>query len=147
MPLKGKFTRWACDSNTQLDVKLWGKLVLLILVNVTSCAHKRTYTGRSYYLKRPSVRLYLQLFVGGFMYYIRFVCLFAYDGVQHISCCVFAFFFFVLYVASFSGLSIFWLRLRYSLTFIYNTLFSGRWWPVARFLSFPIKASCFLVAI
>jgi hypothetical protein len=39
------------------------------------------------------------------------------------------------------------LRLRYSLTFIYNALFSGRWWPVARFLSFSIKASCFLVAI
>jgi hypothetical protein len=30
------------------------------------------------------------------------------------------------------------LRLRYSLTFIYNTLFSGRWWPVARFPSFSI---------
>ena len=40
-----------------------------------------------------------------------FLCLFAYSGVQHILCCVFVLFFFVLCtvpnVASFSGLSIF----------------------------------------
>ena len=31
----------------------------------------------------------LQLFVGGFMFYLRYLCLFAYSGVQHILCCVF----------------------------------------------------------
>ena len=36
-----------------------------------------------------SVGLYLQLFVGGFMSYLRYLCLFAYNGVQHILCCVF----------------------------------------------------------
>ena len=35
-------------------------------------------------LKRCSVRLYLQLFVGGIMSYLRNLCLFVYNGVQHI---------------------------------------------------------------
>ena len=43
-----------------------------------------------------SVRLYLQLFVTGRMSCLRCLCLFAYSGVQHILCCVFALFFFVL---------------------------------------------------
>jgi energy-coupling factor transporter transmembrane protein EcfT len=30
------------------------------------------------------------------MSYLRYVCLFAYNGVQHILCCVFVLFFFVL---------------------------------------------------
>ena len=40
-------------------------------------------------IKRCSVRLYLQLFVGGFMSYLRYLCLFTYSVVQHILCCVF----------------------------------------------------------
>jgi hypothetical protein len=47
----------------------------------------------SYYVCLPSelhvvvsVGLYLQLFVGGFMSYLRYLCLFAYNGVQHILC-------------------------------------------------------------
>ena len=36
-----------------------------------------------------SVRLYLQLFVGGIMSYLRYLYLFAYSGVLHILCCVF----------------------------------------------------------
>jgi hypothetical protein len=47
-------------------------------------------------LKRCSVHHYLQLFVGGLMSYLRYLCLFAYIGVQHILCCVFVLFFFVL---------------------------------------------------
>jgi hypothetical protein len=39
--------------------------------------------------KRCSVRLHLQLFVGWLMSYLRYLCLFAYSGVQHILCCVF----------------------------------------------------------
>jgi hypothetical protein len=61
-------------------------------------------------LKRCSVRLYLQLFVGGIMSYLRYLCLFVHTGVQHILCCIFLLFLLVLctpYVASFSGLSIF----------------------------------------
>ena len=46
--------------------------------------------------KRCSVRLYLQLFVGGLMSYLRYFCLFVDSGVQHILCCVFVLFFFVL---------------------------------------------------
>ena len=80
-------------------------------------------------LKLCPVRPYLQLFVGGYMLYVRYLCLFVYSGVQHILRCVFVFFIFVLfmavsntyyvvflfcfhssrvpYVASFSGLSFF----------------------------------------
>jgi hypothetical protein len=42
-------------------------------------------------LKRYSVRLYLQLFVGGLMSYLRYLCLFVHSGIQHILCCVFVF--------------------------------------------------------
>ena len=34
------------------------------------------------------VLLYLQLFVGGLMSYLHYLCLFTYSGVQHILCCV-----------------------------------------------------------
>ena len=43
--------------------------------------------------KSCSVRFYLQLFIGGFMSYLRYLCLFVYSGVQHILCCVFVDFF------------------------------------------------------
>ena len=42
---------------------------------------------------RCSVRLYLQLFVGGLMSYQRYLCLLTYNGVQHILCYVFCFVF------------------------------------------------------
>ena len=57
--------------------------------------------------ERCSVRVYLQLFVGGLMSYLRYLCLFAFSGVQYIVLC-FCFVFLhscVPYVASFSGLS------------------------------------------
>jgi hypothetical protein len=38
----------------------------------------------------------IQLFVGGLMSYLRYMCLIADSGVQHILCCVFDLFFFVL---------------------------------------------------
>jgi hypothetical protein len=41
-----------------------------------------------------------------FLFQLRYLCLFAYSGVQHILCCVYVLFFLV-YVPSFSGLSIF----------------------------------------
>jgi hypothetical protein len=41
-----------------------------------------------------AVRLYPQLFVGGFMSYLRYLCLIAHIDVQQILCCVFELFFF-----------------------------------------------------
>ena len=38
---------------------------------------------------RCSVRLYLPLFVGGLMFYLCCLCLFAHSGIQNILCCVF----------------------------------------------------------
>ena len=62
-------------------------------------------------IKRCSVRLYLQLFVGVFVSYLRYLCLSTYSGVQHILCCVVFLFcvssYCVPYVTSFSGLSLF----------------------------------------
>ena len=43
-----------------------------------------------------SVRLYLQLFIGECVYYLRYLYLLAHSGVQHILCCVFALLFFIL---------------------------------------------------
>jgi hypothetical protein len=47
-------------------------------------------------IKRCLVRLYLQLFLEGLMSYLRYLCLFAYNGVQHVFVCVFVLFFFLL---------------------------------------------------
>ena len=52
---------------------------------------------------RCSIRLSLQLFVGGFMSYLLYLFLFAYCGVQPAKCCVFVLFVFIFvpYVARF----------------------------------------------
>ena len=50
----------------------------------------------------------LQLFVGGSISYLRYFCLFANSGVQHIFCCVFFSSSCVPCVASFSGMSLFY---------------------------------------
>ena len=73
-------------------------------------------------MRNPSVRLYLQLFVGLMSYY-RYLCLFAHSAVKHILCCVFALFFFFLcnICCQFLWIFHFWLPLRYSITFILYT--------------------------
>jgi hypothetical protein len=70
--------------------------------------------------KRCSVRLSLQLFVEELMSYLLNLCLFAHSGVQHILCCVFALFVFVLCTLcyKFHWNVHFCLTLRYSLTLI-----------------------------
>ena len=59
-------------------------------------------------------------FVWGLMFYLHYLCLFSYNGVQHILCFVFALFFFVLcnLCCQFFWIVHFPLSLRYSLTFI-----------------------------
>jgi hypothetical protein len=71
-------------------------------------------------IKRCSVRLYIRLFVGGIMSYLRYLCLFTHSGVQHILCC-FLFCFVCLRLVlcwQFLWIVHFWLPLRYSLTSI-----------------------------
>ena len=53
---------------------------VLVVMSVTISAQKRC-----------SVRLYLQLFAGELMSYLRYLCLILRSDVQHILCCVFAF--------------------------------------------------------
>jgi len=72
-----------------------------------------------------SVRLYLQLFVGMRMSYLRYMCLFANSGVHHILCCVF-FFVVCTLCCQFLWIVHFWLPIRYSLTFTYIYAFI-RW--------------------
>jgi hypothetical protein len=55
-------------------------IVIVLLISLSPC----------------SVRLYLQLFVGELSSYLRYLCLLANSGVQHILCCVFVLFVFVL---------------------------------------------------
>jgi len=61
------------------------------------------------------------------MSYIHYLYLSALSGDQHILCCVFVLFFFVLRTPCYHCLWIvqFGLPLRYYLTFIYNVLFRG----------------------
>ena len=40
-------------------------------------------------LCRKEKKVYLQLFVGGLMTYLHYLCLFTYSNVQYILCCVF----------------------------------------------------------
>ena len=55
------------------------------------------------------------------MSYLRDLCLLVHSGVQHILCCVFVLFFFVLCtLCTVSQDSLFCLPLRYSQTFISN---------------------------
>jgi hypothetical protein len=66
--------------------------------------------------KRCSVRLYLQLFVGGLMSNLRYLCLFVHRGVEDILCL----FVFVLCTlcCQFLWIVHLWLPLQYSLMFI-----------------------------
>jgi len=65
--------------------------------------------GYNFRKNRCSVCLYLHLFVGRLVSYLRYLFLFTYSLIQHILCCAFVFFSSscVPYVDSFSGLSIF----------------------------------------
>ena len=71
--------------------------------------------------KLCSVRLYLQLFVGGLMSYLRYFCVYVSIVVSNTYCVPYLFSCSsscVLYLASFSGLSFFDCTFRYSLTLI-----------------------------
>ena len=70
--------------------------------------------------KRCSVPLCLQLFAGELVSYLQYISLLALSGVQHILCCVFALFVFVLCAlcCGFLWIVHLLLPLRYSLTFI-----------------------------
>jgi hypothetical protein len=83
-------------------------------------------TSNQLFLQRCSVRLYLQ-FVGGCVSYLRYLCLFVHSVVQHI-CCVFVLFFFFLCTLCclFLWIVLFWLPLRYSLTFISSYIQNDR---------------------
>ena len=62
-----------------------------------------------------------QLFVGGLMSYLHYLCLFANSGVQHILCCVFVLFFFVL-------CTLWWtFNFNFYSCYLFIFLFSIRW--------------------
>jgi hypothetical protein len=55
-------------------------VLLCVFTFCVPCGHVR-YDS---HIKRCSVRLYLQLFEGGLMSYLHYLCLFTHSGVQHI---------------------------------------------------------------
>ena len=59
---------------------------IVLIERVNRCEY--LFIVKKIYIWRCSVRLYLQLFVGGLMSYWRFLCLFVYGGVQHMFYCV-----------------------------------------------------------
>ena len=80
----------------------------------SKCEFVNNYDFRK---KQCSVRLYIQLFVGGLMSYLRYLCLFLHIAVQHILCFCIVFLRRILYR------QVLWivhigLPLRYSLTFM-----------------------------
>ena len=83
------------------------------------------------HITRCSVRLYLQLFVGGLMSYLHYLCLLSSIGVQHILCCIFVLSFFVLCTLCYQFLWIvhFLRHFRYSLTFIIYVYILTYVWP------------------
>jgi hypothetical protein len=100
------------------------------------------------------------LWVGGLMSYLCYLCLLAYRDVQHILCCVFAFFVFVLCLVYqcclFLWIVHFRLPLRYCLTFIETTctywlsvnIFSDTYLPcLFRLLLFRISITRITVTI
>ena len=90
---------------------------IMCLYVLSSCCDVRYF----FCIKRCSVRFYLQLFVGGLMSYLLYLCLFVHSGVHHILCCVLVLFFFVLCTicCQFLWIVHVWLSLQYSLMFIY----------------------------
>ena len=66
-----------CENNNISSVCV---VLLCVFTFLVSCCD----VHYDFHIKQCSVRLYLQLFVGGFMSYLRCLCLFTYSGVQHI---------------------------------------------------------------
>jgi hypothetical protein len=72
-----------------------------------------------------SVRLFLLLFVGGIMSCLRWLCLFACGGVEHILCFWYVVLRFASCVVCFSWLSTFWTLLYYLLDLSSNSIPKG----------------------
>jgi hypothetical protein len=70
----------------------------LLIYFITQCCIEYTDGKQQFQTsyKRCSLRLYLQLFVGGLMSYLSYLCLLAYGDVQNILCFVFVLFVLVL---------------------------------------------------
>jgi hypothetical protein len=75
------FTRRSLLQKGVMSTKLFVCVVLLCVFTFrVPCANIRY----DFHIKRCWVRLYLLLFVEGLMFYLRYLCLFAHSGVQHI---------------------------------------------------------------
>ena len=87
------FSLWTIDV---LDRGLLLTLDLLKHMFLNGKGEIRKFYGCHHKNNVRYVHLYLQLFVWGLMSYLRYLCLFAHSGVQHILCCVFVFVLFFL---------------------------------------------------
>jgi hypothetical protein len=79
--------RWSVRLYLHLFVYRWVRVVLcfcVCLCIVMSYMFYHMSLRSEFRIKLCSVNLYLQLFVGGLRSYLRYLCLLAYSGVQHI---------------------------------------------------------------
>jgi hypothetical protein len=79
--------RWSIRLYLHLFVYRWVRVVLcfcVCLCIVMSYMFYHMSLRSEFRIKLCSVNLYLQLFVGGLRSYLRYLCLLAYSGVQHI---------------------------------------------------------------
>ena len=81
------------------------------------------------------VRLYLQMFVGGLVSYLRYFCFFAYSGVQDILCCVF-----LLYLSSSCFL---YIVVSNTYCILFLLCFFSSWLPVSLDCPFLIAPSIY----
>ena len=75
------FTRRSLLQKGVMSTKLFVCVVLLCVFTFRVPFANIRY---DFHIKRCWVRLYLQLCVEGLMFYLRYLCLFAHSGVQHI---------------------------------------------------------------
>ena len=105
---------WGGGLCSMVSGKSWLFVLVVMLLEVVDHHCLMLFVGGFMHYLR-----YLCLFVEGLMRYLRYLCLFTYSGFQHILCCVFVLFFFVMCPVLSVLLDFpFYLPLRYSLTFI-----------------------------
>jgi len=92
------FTRWYSPNECRSSRN--NEILLLLLLSITHYSHlsfTEWLLTESRHVRIIHLNMiYPQLFVGGFMSYLRYLCLLADIGVQHIVWCVFVLFVFVL---------------------------------------------------
>ena len=82
---------FSCHSCTFTSSCLQDASCLIYVICVRLCIVVSSTYCVVFWFQLSFLHRHLQLFVGGFVSYLRYLCSFVYNGVQHILCCVFCF--------------------------------------------------------